>query len=115
MDAAAAARVAGHGSRRASPARRLLGPRRAPRALLALGAVVGLASALPALYLAVTVLGDAHAAVDAVLTERTVALAVRSLGLAAAVAAAAVAVAVPLAWLTVRSDLPGRRARRRAP
>ena len=110
MDAAAAARVAGHGSRRASPARRLLGPRRAPRALLALGAVVGLASALPALYLAVTVLGDARAAVDAVLTERTVALAVRSLGLAAAVAAAAVAVAVPLAWLTVRSDLPGRRA-----
>ena len=33
----------------------------------------------------------------------------RSIGLTAAVTAAAIAIAVPLAWLTVRTDLPGRR------
>ena len=36
-------------------------------------------------------------------------LLLRSVGLAAAVTATAIAVAVPLAWLTVRTDLPGRR------
>ena len=55
------------------------------------------------------VLDDARGALDAVLTSRTLGLITRSLGLAAAVTAAAIAIAVPLAWLTVRSDLPGRR------
>ncbi len=108
MDAAAAAR-AGSLRRRMSPARRLLGARRPPLGLLGFGVVIGLASALPAIYLAITVLDDAGAAVDAVLTQRTVSLVARSLGLAGAVTVAAVAIAVPLAWLTVRSDLPGRR------
>ena len=111
MDAAAGTRAGGRGSsRRLSPALRPFGARRPPLVLLGLGAVIGLASALPALYLAVTVLNDARAAVDAVLTQRTLGLVLRSLGLAAAVTAAAIAIAVPLAWLTVRSDLPGRRA-----
>jgi len=110
MDAAAAARAGGRGLRRLSPARRLFGTRRPPVVLLGLGAVIGLASALPALYLAVTVLDDGRAALDAVLTQRTLGLVLRSLGLAAAVTGAAIAIAVPLAWLTVRSDLPGRRA-----
>ena len=44
------------------------------------------------------------------LTSRTLGLITRSLGLAAAVTVAAIAIAIPLAWLTVRSDLPGRRA-----
>ncbi len=109
MDVAAAARAGGL-ARRLSPARRLLGVRRPPLGLLAVGLVVGLASALPALYLTITVLDDASAALDAVLTGRTVSLITRSLGLAAAVTGAAIAIAVPLAWLTVRSDLPGRRA-----
>src|SRR4051794_13928074 len=109
MDAAAAA--GGRPSqRRLSPARRLFGARFPPPGLLGLGLVIGLASALPAIYLAVTVLDDLRAALDAVLTQRTFGLAARSLGLAAAVTAAAIAIAVPLAWLTVRSDLPGRRA-----
>ncbi|HWI07211.1 MAG TPA: iron ABC transporter permease [Solirubrobacteraceae bacterium] len=77
--------------------------------LLALGLAVGLGAALPALYLVVAVLDDAGAALDAVLTDRTLGLITRSLGLAAAVTATAIAIAVPLAWLTVRSDLPGRR------
>ncbi len=91
-------------------ASRLLGARRPPPPLLALGLVVALAAALPALYLVVVVAGDARAALDAVLTSRSLGLVARSAGLAAAVTASAIAIAVPLAWLTVRSDLPGRRA-----
>jgi len=41
--------------------------------------------------------------------ERTARLLLRSLGLAAVVTAACLAVGVALAWLSVRSDLPGRR------
>ena len=107
MAATGAARGAG---RRLSAARRLLGVRRPPLALLGLGVVAGFAAALPALYLVVAVVGDARVALDAVLTDRTLGLIIRSSGLAAAVTAAAVAIAVPIAWLTVRSDLPGRRA-----
>jgi len=103
---AAAGRALG---RRLPSAARALGARRPPLVLLGLGLAVGLASALPALYLVAAVLDDASAALDAILTSRTVGLITRSLGLAAAVTAAAVAIAVPLAWLTVRSDLPGRR------
>ena len=107
MTAASAGRALG---RRLPSATRVFGARRPPLVLLGLGLAIGLASALPALYLVVAVLDDFAAALDAVTTSRTVGLITRSLGLAAAVTAAAVAIAVPLAWLTVRSDLPGRRA-----
>jgi iron(III) transport system permease protein len=89
---------------------RLLGSRRPPPLLLALGLIVALAAALPALYLIVVVAGDSAAAADAVLTSRSLGLVLRSGGLAAAVTLSAIALAVPLAWLTVRSDIPGRRA-----
>ena len=107
MTAASAGRALG---RRLPSAARVFGARRPPLVLLGLGLAIGLASALPALYLVVAVFDDAPAALDAILTSRTVGLITRSLGLAAAVTVAAVAIAVPLAWLTVRSDLPGRRA-----
>ena len=107
MTAASAGRAPG---RRLPSAPRVFGARRPPLVLLGLGLAIGLASALPALYLVVAVFDDASAALDAILTSRTVGLITRSLGLAAAVTVAAVAIAVPLAWLTVRSDLPGRRA-----
>lgn len=106
MDAAAAGRGLG---RRLAPAARAPAARRPPLVLLGLGLVVGLAAALPALYLVFAVLDDGRAALDAVFTDRTAGLVTRSLGLAVAVTAAAIAIAVPLAWLTVRSDLPGRR------
>lgn len=106
MDAAAPARALG---RRLPSAARVFGPRRPPLVLLVLGLLVGLAAALPALYLIVAVVDDAQAALDAVMTDRTLGLITRSLGLAAAVTTAAIAIAVPLAWLTVRSDLPGKR------
>jgi iron(III) transport system permease protein len=106
VTAASASRALG---RRLPSAARVFGVRRPPLVLLGLGLVIGLASALPALYLVVAVFDDAPAALDAILTSRTAGLITRSLGLAAAVTVAAVAIAVPLAWLTVRSDLPGRR------
>ncbi len=90
-------------------AARLLGARRPPPLLFALGLAIAVAAALPALYLVVVVAGDSAIAADAVLTSRALGLVIRSAGLAAAVTAGAIAIAVPLAWLTVRSDLPGRR------
>ena len=64
---------------------------------------------LPLAYLAYTVVDSAAAGAEAIWRERTAFLVMRSIGLAAAVTAAAMAIAVPLAWLTVRTDLPGRR------
>jgi len=107
MDAAAGGAL---WRRRLPSAARVFGTRRPPLVLLGLGLVIGLAAALPGLYLVVAVLDDTSGAVDAVMTSRTLGLITRSLGLAAAVTVAAIAIAVPLAWLTVRSDLPGRRA-----
>ena len=90
--------------------RRLLGARRPPPLLFALGLVVALAAALPALYLVVVVAGDAqprrrrglHEPLAGPRRAQRRASRPRS-------RPAAIAIAVPLAWLTVRSDLPGRR------
>jgi iron(III) transport system permease protein len=65
---------------------------------------------LPLAYLLFTVAGSAGEAVDAVANSRTVELTARSTGLALTVTASAIALGVPLAWLTARTDLPGRRA-----
>lgn len=83
--------------------------RRPPVALAALAALVAACAALPAGYLAVTVVGDFGASVDSLWRERTAELALGSVTLAAAVTVSALALAVPLAWLTARTDLPGRR------
>ena len=55
------------------------------------------------------VLGAPEDAREAIWSADTLALLLRSIGLAAAVTATTIAVAVPLAWLTTRTDLPGRR------
>ena len=65
--------------------------------------------ALPLGYLLIVTLGDGRAAVEALWRPRTAELVLRSLLLTTAVTAAAIAIAVPFAWLTVRTDLPGRR------
>ncbi|MGI8758600.1 MAG: ABC transporter permease [Acidimicrobiales bacterium] len=74
------------------------------------GVVVALAALLPAVYLVVR---SAEAGVDGVLevltAGRTLELLARTTLLAVAVTTASIAIAVPLAWLTVRTDLPGRR------
>ncbi|HEV2724090.1 MAG TPA: iron ABC transporter permease [Thermoleophilaceae bacterium] len=83
---------------------------RPPRALLAVGLAIGAATALPVAYLAITVGDSLDQAVDTLWRERTLRLVLRSVGLAGAVTVLAVALALPLAWLTARTDLPGRRA-----
>ncbi len=92
-----------------APAQPRRAERRLPAPLLAAALLVGGAVALPAAYLAIVVTGDAGAALDALWRERTLELLLRSLALATAVAAGATALALPLAWLTTRTDLPGRR------
>lgn len=72
---------------------------------------MALVALLPVLYLLVRAGEDGWAKVSATLfTEGTARLLARSLGLAAAVTAASAVLGVGLAWLTVRCDLPGRRA-----
>ncbi len=71
--------------------------------------LITIAMALPPVYL---LLRSADASAEAwrlLLRPRTAEIALRSLSLAAAVTLASVALAVPLAWLTVRTDLPYRR------
>ena len=74
------------------------------------GAVAALAL-LPVAYLVVRASEGGWSLVAGTLfEERTGRLLVRSLGLAAAVTAVCAVIGVALAWLTVRCDLPGRRA-----
>ncbi|MGI9022447.1 MAG: ABC transporter permease [Acidimicrobiales bacterium] len=75
-------------------------------AALAVGAV----AVLPIVYLVVRAREvGLDGATDIVLTARTFGLLANSLGLAAAVTATAVLIGVPVAMLTARTDLPGRR------
>jgi iron(III) transport system permease protein len=80
-----------------------------PRGLALAGLAVGALMALPLVYLVIRAAGADQGAWDLILRGRTAWLAVRSVGLAAAVTTAAIAIGLPLAWLTTRTDLPGRR------
>jgi iron(III) transport system permease protein len=65
---------------------------------------------LPLVYLVVRATQEGPSVVaDVLLRERTSRLLLRSLLMATAVTGACLAIGVGLAWLTVRSDLPGRR------
>ena len=88
-------------ARRARPA----GP---PAALSVPAALVGIGIALPLVYLVMRALGAGPEVWDLLLRSSNVEILVRSVVLAAAVTCASAAIAVPLAWLTVRTDLPFR-------
>ena len=83
--------------------------RPAPAWLVLTGLLVAAVAVLPAAYLFVVVAGDLGDALDDALTSSTAAILARTLALAAAVTATAIAIALPIGWLTVRTDLPGRR------
>lgn len=87
----------------------MLGARHAPAWLLAAGALVGAAAVLPAAYLAIVVFGDFSAALETALSSRALETLLRTAALTAAVVLASIAIALPIGWLTVRTDLPGRR------
>ncbi|UJA19162.1 iron ABC transporter permease [Thermoleophilia bacterium SCSIO 60948] len=92
----------------APPARRSMAAR-PPLVLTALGILVALAAVLPALYLLIVDAGAIGDALSAAFSSRVAGILVRTLALVAAVVATAIVIAVPLGWLTVRTDLPGRR------
>ena len=91
------------------PGRRRARPR--PPLLLVVPAVVtALVALLPLTYLVVRAAeGGGEALLDVLLRERTARLLLRSLLLAGSVTVACLVLGVALAWLTVRSDVPGRR------
>lgn len=103
------------GRERADGARGVRGARpsgrRPPLVLLVPAGVAAAFALLPLGYLAVRALerGPGYAW-DIVAAERTLQLLGRSLGLTAVVVAACLVLGVSLAWLTVRTDLPGARA-----
>lgn len=74
-------------------------------------AVVGVSALAltPVVYLAIRAAGASAEAWEVVFGLDTVLLGARTLGLAAAVTAACIAIGVSMAWLVVRTDLPGAR------
>ena len=69
--------------------------------------LVGLAAALPFAYLLWRVADfGLQSTVNTIVSTRTAGLVARTVGLACAVTAASIVISVPVAWLTVRTDLP---------
>ncbi|HJR19557.1 MAG TPA: iron ABC transporter permease [Actinomycetota bacterium] len=81
-----------------------------PKAVAAGAVVVALVVLLPTVYIIVRASeGGAHDFISTLADGTAVALLLRTMALAAAVTAGALVIGVPLAWLTTRTDLPGRR------
>jgi iron(III) transport system permease protein len=90
-----------------------LWPRRAPGpspVVVIVAVAVGVAMLLPASYLVVRIIQEGASAWEEARTASAREALARTAFLAASVTAATVAIAVPLSWLTVRTDLPFRRA-----
>ena len=79
---------------------------RPPAAIWAPAAIVGMGMFIPLAYLVLRTLGAGAEVLDLLLRSRTLEILLRSVILAAAVTGASAAIAVPLAWLTLRTDLP---------
>lgn len=83
------------------------GPR-PPLPLFALAAMTAGASVLPLVYLLIRVSEGGPAAWRFVWRPQTLTALMNTAGLALAVTVSAIVIGVPLAWLTTRTDLPGR-------
>ncbi|MCK8816443.1 iron ABC transporter permease [Natroniella sulfidigena] len=70
--------------------------------------IIALAMALPLLYLIVRVWG-VDDFLSLLLREQTITVLLNTLALAGSVTLSTIIIALPLAWLTVRTDLPGRK------
>ena len=82
---------------------------RAPIVLVAAAALVGVAAVIPIAYLVVRALSADAVSRSLVPLTTTAELVLDTALLAVGVVGAALAIGVPLAWLVVRTDLPGRR------
>ncbi len=87
----------------------ILGSATPPASVWVTAAIVALGIVLPIIYLAVRTLGAGEETKDVLFRSRTLEILLRSLLLVATVSAASIVIAVPLAWLTVRTDLPLRK------
>jgi iron(III) transport system permease protein len=72
--------------------------------------VIAALALLPIVYLVIRALGAPPTAIDYLLRTRTIGVVAGTVALGAVVAAGTIALGVPIAWLTARTDLPGRRA-----
>ena len=81
-----------------------------PLALLVPALIVGAALLLPPVYLAVRALGGGGELWDLLFRPRVAGILGRTLLLVVTVSAGSVVLALPLAWLTVKTDMPWRRA-----
>lgn len=84
--------------------------RRPPAVLLLVAAGVALLALVPLAYLGVRAMDGGLDALTPVLRPRTLELVANTIALGTSVGLAATALGVPLAWLTMMTDLPGRRA-----
>jgi len=84
--------------------------RRPPLSLLLVAGIVGLLAVIPIAYLVVRAADGGVDALAPLFRIRTLELVISTAALGLAVGVGAVGLGVPLAWLTVRTDLPGRRA-----
>ena len=91
------------------PTRRWSRPEWPPLYLIAPSALVGAALLLPIAYVLVRTLGAGADAWDLLVRTSVLETLLRTIYLAAGVTAATMAIALPVAWLTVRTDLPFRR------
>lgn len=82
---------------------------RPPLPLLVVAGIVVLLAIVPILYLLVRALEGGLDAFGPIWRMRTLELVISTIALGVAVVAGAVGLGVPLAWLTVRTDLPARR------
>jgi iron(III) transport system permease protein len=87
----------------------LAGARRLPLGLTLAGTGVALAMLLPLVYLVLRAAGAGEEGLRFLLSGRTLVLLWQTVVLAAAVTSLTALLGVPLAWLTARTDLPGRR------
>jgi iron(III) transport system permease protein len=93
---------------RAARARAADTARRAPWPLAAAGLVIAFLALLPLIYLVIRALGVEASAIEFLLRPRTLAAIVATLALGGLVGVGTVAIGVPIAWLTTRTDVPGR-------
>jgi iron(III) transport system permease protein len=82
---------------------------RAPLPLLGIGLAVVALSVLPLLYLVIRAAGTESDALAFILRPRTISVLGSTIALAGVVGLGTILVGVPIAWLTTRTDVPGRR------
>lgn len=94
---------------RLASARLFDGTARPPAVVLIPALVIAALLLTSPVYLALRTVGAGPDALDLILRARTLWVVARTVALMAAVMVGCIAIAAPLAWLTVRTDLPARR------